>query len=97
MLLAEHRVLALERLQPLDLASRTRVDPPRSPPQHPLARLFPPPREHERMDIQSVGHRLHLHPGHTAELHRRQLEVHTVAVNLLRASRSAHSTPPSVS
>src|SRR5688500_10932549 len=49
------------------------------------------------MDIQGLGHRLHLHPGHVAELHRGQLELDAVAVNRLRSNRFGHSTPPSVS
>ena len=63
MLLAQHRVLTLERLQPLELAPRPRSDPWGPPPQHPVARLLPPPREHDGMNIQGLGRRLHLHPG----------------------------------
>src|SRR4029450_2300708 len=99
MLLPEYRVLALERLQSLDL---TRTPPfhntsPRSAFEDPLPCFFPPPRQHEGVDVQRVGNRLDLHPRHPAELHRRQLEFHAVAMHLLRANRPAHSTPPSVS
>src|SRR5215813_2055639 len=99
MLLPEHRVLAPERLQPLDLTSTPPFhDPPPSPAfEDPLPRFLPPARQHEGMDVQRVGDRLDLHPWHPAEFHRRQLELHTVAMHLLRANRPAHSTPPSVS
>src|SRR5574341_143675 len=99
MLLAEHRVLPLERLQPLDLPAAPPFNdpPPGSALEDPVPRFFSPARQHEGMDIQGIGYRLHLHPRHPAELHRRQLEVHAVAMNLLRADRPTHSTPPSVS
>src|SRR5205814_8704765 len=98
MLLAEHRVLALERLQPLDLprAPPFHDTPPRSALEDPVPRFFPPARQHEGVDIQRVGDRLHLHARHATELHRGQLELDAIAVNLLGA-RSTHSTPPSVS
>ena len=98
MLLTEHRVLALERLQPLDLTGLPPFHhaPPRSALEDPVPRLFPPAGEHEGVDVQRVGDRLHLYPGHPAELHRRQLEFHAVAMHLLEAWL-AHSTPPSVS
>jgi hypothetical protein len=49
MLLTEHRVLALERLQPLDLTGLPPFHhaPPRSALEDPVPRLFPPAGEHE--------------------------------------------------
>ncbi len=81
MLLAEHRVLPLKRLEPLDL--------PGPPPFHdasscsaledPVPHFLPPPGQHEGVDVQRVGDRLHLHTRHAAELHRRQLELGAIA------------------
>jgi len=61
-----------------------------------VTHFLAPPRQHEGVDVECVGDRLNLHPGHAAKLHRRELELDAVAVDLLRAG-SAHSTPPSVS
>src|SRR5712692_5554760 len=99
MLLAEHRVLTLEGLQALDLTSTPPLDDasPGSALQEPAARLLSPAREHEGVNVQRVGDRLDLHPRHAAQLHGRQLELHTVALNLLRPDWSTHLTPPSVS
>src|SRR5437867_7091087 len=98
MFLAEHRVLALERLQPLDLTSAPPFHdaPPRSASEDPVPCFFPPARQHEGVDVQRVVDRLHLHARHATELHRGHLELDAIEVNLLRA-RSTHSTPPSVS
>src|SRR5262249_15845133 len=99
MLLPEHRVLALERLQPLDLTSTPPFhDPPPSPAfEDPLPRFLPPARQHEGIHVQRVSDRLALHPSHPPTFRRRSLGLHTVAMHLLRANRPAHSTPPSVS
>ena len=98
MLLAEHRVLALERLQPLDLTSA----PPfhdarlRSTLEDSVPRFFPPAGQHEGMEVEGVGYCLHLDPRQVAQLHGRQLEFNAVAMNLPEAWLT-HSTPPSVS
>src|SRR5919197_2305860 len=99
MLLLQQRVLTLEDLQPLDLARRPRrtVDSLHSAPEVPVTGLLPPAREHEGMDVQGIGDRLHLHPRHAAQLHGHQLELNNVVVHLPRTERSAHQTPPSVS
>src|SRR5215468_1801409 len=99
MLLPEHRVLPLEGLQAFDLTGTSPVhDAPRgSTLEDPVPSFLPPPRQHDGMDVQGVGHRLHLHPRHAAQLHGRHLELDTVAMNLLRPDPSTHLTPPSVS
>lgn len=99
MLLAEHRVLTLEALQALDFPGAPPLHdaPPGSALEDPVPRFFPPTRQHEGVDVQRIGDRLDLHARHVAELHRRQLELDAIAVHLLRANRSAHQTPPSVS
>lgn len=65
MRLPEHRVLPLEPLQPPDLARAPPVAyTPRCPaPEGPLACFLPPPRQHEGMNLQGIGHCLYLHPG----------------------------------
>lgn len=99
MLLAEHHVLALERLQAPDLAGAPPLDdaPPGSAPEEPVARFLPPARQHEGVDVQRVGDRLDLHPEHATELHRRQLELDAVVVNLPRTDRSPHPDTSRVS
>src|SRR5688572_18343157 len=87
----EHRVLALERLELLDLARPPRFDRAALWPalEDAITHFLAPPRQHEGVDVEGVGDRLHLHPGHAAKLHRRELELHTVTVDLLRTG-SAH-------
>jgi hypothetical protein len=64
MLLAQQRVGALHRLQPPDLANRRlRQGRPRSsdgPTQYAIPCLFAPPRQHERVNVEGLGHCLHL-------------------------------------
>src|SRR5256885_1324559 len=87
---------ALELLQPTDLARRRHVDRrPMLPPQLPLAHLLPPPREHERVNVEGRGNRLHLYPALPTQPHGGELELRTVFLNLLR-TRPGHSTLPSV-
>jgi len=65
MLGLEHRMFPLEGLQPLDLTYTAGVDLNSfgSPAQKTLAGFLPPARQHEGMDIQGLGHGLHLDPG----------------------------------
>src|SRR5213595_909413 len=80
----------LELLQPADLAWRRHVDRrPALPPQPPLAHRLPPPREHERVNVERGGDRLHLHPALSTQPHGGELELRTVFLNLLR-TRSWH-------
>jgi hypothetical protein len=97
-LLLEHRVFAVEDLELLDLARRSRGEGhgSGSTSDDAVAHLFAPPRQHEGMDVESIGHGLNLHARHAAQLHRRQLEFNAVAMHLSEAWL-AHATPPSVS
>src|SRR5437588_887838 len=84
----------LELLQPADLAWRCYMD--RGPalsPQLPLAHRLPPPREHERVNVERGGHRLDLHPTLPTQPDGGGLELHTVFLNLLR-TRSWHRHLP---
>src|SRR5215470_3211468 len=98
MLFLEQRVIAFESLQSLELARRSRWQVPTPYPPRDLSvlEIRPPPREHEGMDVEGVGHGLDLDPRHMAELHSRQLELGAVAMDLPQAWL-AHVTPPSVS
>lgn len=59
MLLAQERVLALQRLQLRNLARRTGSGRFRqAPSQSPIADVLPPSGQHERMDAERRGHRL---------------------------------------
>src|SRR5881296_4160579 len=76
---------ALERLEATDLACWGHLHgrcP--APAQHSVAHGLPPPRQHERMNVEGRGHRLHLHPPLTTQPHRSELELRTVFLNLLR-------------
>src|SRR6266571_8849860 len=85
MLLLQERMRALELLQPADLAWRGHVDRgPALPPQPPLTHGLPPPREHERVNVERGGDRLDLHPPLPTQPHRGELELRTVFLNLLR-------------
>src|SRR5262245_23735440 len=93
-------MLAFQRLKPPDraLAWSSGRAPDRLTclrPQTPFPELLPPPRQHERVDVERVGDRLHLDPWPMTQLHRRALELDPVLLRLLRA-RSAHLTPPLV-
>ncbi len=98
MLLLQESVLALQLLQSLDLTFARHLASPRFGLQAPgseasLTELLPPAGKHERVDVERIGHGLHLDPGPMTELHRRALELDSVLLRLLRA-RSAHPTPP---
>src|SRR6266568_1370382 len=84
MLLLQKRMGALERLEPSDLPWRGHLHRHPLPAQDPIAHGLPPPRQHERMNVERCGHRLHLHPALPAEAHRGQLELRTVFLDLLR-------------
>src|SRR2546430_7322074 len=59
---------ALERLEATDLACWGHLHgrcP--APAQHSVAHGLPPPRQHERMNVEGRGHRLHLHPPLTTQ------------------------------
>src|SRR5262245_40652000 len=98
MLLLQQPVLALQLLQPADLSNARSLRPSwrhlRDPrPQTPFTKLLTPLRQHERVDVERLGHRLDLNPRSMTQLHRRSLELHSVPRRLLR-SCSRHPTPP---
>jgi hypothetical protein len=97
-LFLQQRVLALKRLELLELPRRSRGDvyPSRTAPEDAVAHFLAPARQHERMDVEGIGDGLHLDPRHVAQLHGRQFEFNAVAMNLL-GPWLAHATPPSVS
>src|SRR5256885_10183726 len=68
----------LKRLESADLARRWHLHRHPLPAEHPVARGLPPPRQHEWMNIECRGHRLHLHPSLTTQPHRREFELRTV-------------------
>ena len=82
MLLLEERVRVLKRLQLFDLpdGSRRRCWS-TAPPQDSVARILPPLRQHERVDLERRGNGLHLHPRLLTEPDRGQLELVGVATN----------------
>src|SRR5437867_9668230 len=75
---------ALKRLKPADLPWRGQLHGHSLPAEDPVTHFLPPPRQHERMNVERGGHRLHLHPALPAEAHRGQLELRTVFLDLLR-------------
>jgi hypothetical protein len=62
MLLLQQRVRTLKRLQALELSHLGWLHRrfPTRPSELAVAHFFAPPRQHERMNIQGVGHGLHL-------------------------------------
>src|SRR5439155_1439781 len=71
MLLLQKRMGALERLEPSDPPRRRQPHHGHAlPAQHAVPRLLPPPRQHERMNVERGGDRLHPHPTLPAEAHR---------------------------
>src|SRR6266853_4068336 len=84
MLLLQERMGALEGLEPADLSRRGQLHRPPLPAEDPVAHCLPPPRQHERVNVERRGHRLHLHPALPAEAHRGELELRTVFLDLLR-------------
>src|SRR2546426_3682182 len=84
MLLLQERMRALERLEPTDLPRRGHLHRPPLPPEDPGAHFLPPPRQHERMNVERGGHRLHLHTTLPTEAHRGQLELGAVFLDFLR-------------
>jgi len=96
MLLLEHRVLPLQCLQSLHLAGGRylhRCGQRYAAPQHAVARFLPPPRQHERVDLQGVGHGLHFDAWQLTELHRLELELQTVPPDF-RSTGSRHGHLP---
>src|SRR6266705_1031329 len=84
MLLLQERMRALERLEPTDLPRRGHLHRPPLPAEDPGAHFLPPPRQHERMNVERGGHRLHLHTTLPTEAHRGQLELGAVFLDFLR-------------
>src|SRR5438034_10468592 len=96
MLLLQKRMVATERLESADLPRRRQAYHGHAlPTQQAVPRLLPPPRQHERMNVERGGDRLHLHPTLPAEAHRSQLKLGTVFLDLLRTG-ARHKTPPVV-
>lgn len=50
-----------------------------------VAHLLAPLRQHERVDAKRFGNVLDQHPALVAQLHRPQLEVNAVSIDLLRS------------
>src|SRR5687768_3970527 len=91
MLLFEECIVALELLEPGDLARRAlRQCLPRAPCQSAVAHILAPLGQHERMDRERRGHRAHLNPRLLTEAHRGQLELVTVLADAAW-SRSRHA------
>jgi len=55
--------------------------------------FLPPPRQHERMDLEHLGNGLHLDAFQLAESHRLELELQTVSTDF-RGTSSGRRTPP---
>jgi len=64
-LFLQQRVLTLQRLELFELARRSRGHhhPPRSAPEHAVSHFLSPARQHEGMDVEGVGDRLHFDSG----------------------------------
>src|SRR6266568_821651 len=76
---------ALELLEPADLSRRGDMDRRSAlPSQTPLTHGLPPPRQHERVNVERRGDRLHLHATLSTQAHSGELELRTVFLNLLR-------------
>src|SRR5436189_2579120 len=76
---------ALERLEATDLACWGHLHgrcP--APAQHSVAHGLPPPRQHERMNVEGRGHRLHLHPPLRLNRTATNLDLRPEFLNFLR-------------
>src|SRR5580765_1589643 len=83
MLLLQQRVRTLKRLQALELPHLRwlyRRHPTR-PSKIAVAHLLAPPRQHEGMNIQGVGHGLHFDALELTQFHRLALEFQAVTMN----------------
>src|SRR6187455_3235190 len=86
MLLSEQRVRSLQRLKPFHVTRRRHfhcLRPRYAPPQHAVSGFLPPPRQHERMNLEGVCDRLDLHALQLTEFHCLELELQAVPMNLL--------------
>ena len=83
MLLLQQRVRTLKRLQALELPHFRWLHRgyPKQPPKIAVAHFFPPPRQHEGMNIQGVGHRLDLDALQLTQFHRLALELQAVTMH----------------
>src|SRR5438132_1022830 len=93
MLLLEQRVRPLQRLIALHRPSWGRPRRPRQrnpPAQDAVARFLPPPRQHERMNLQGVSHGLDLHALQLAQFHRLELEFQTVLTDFHWTDATGH-------
>ena len=98
MLLFEERMRPQEGLKSFHLSRRWRLDPlcqRDATTEHSVPNLFPPARERERVNLESVSDRLNLDSFQLTQLHRLELELQAVALHLLGA-RPRHETPPIV-
>jgi hypothetical protein len=55
-----------------------------------VARFFPPPRQHEGVNFQRVGHGLHFDALQLTELDRLKFELETVSLDFLRTHTTGH-------
>src|SRR5688572_366699 len=83
MLLLQQRVRPLKRLQALELPHLRWLHRgyPTRPPKIAVAHFFAPPRQHEGMNIQGVGHRLDLDALQLTQFHRLALELQAVTMH----------------
>ena len=75
----------VQYLEPLHVARRRSLERRRhhhAPAEHPVARFFPPPRQHERMNLEGVRHGLHLDALQLTQFHGLALELQAVLSNL---------------
>ena len=99
MLLLEHRVFrcsACNRFTWLAGGTVTAFGNATRPRKYAVARFLPPPRQHERVNLQRVGHRLHLDARQLTELHSLEFELQAVLTDFHRTQRRGIQTPPSV-
>lgn len=82
MLLLQQGMGSLQSLQTLHLSQRGDLEGTPFAPQHSIAYLLAPLRQHERMNIQRRCDRLHLNPRLLAQPHRRQFERETLLADL---------------
>src|SRR4249919_3588324 len=96
MLLLELLMRALQGLQSPNLALEPSFRCPflrrRRAREPPFAEFLPPPRQHERVNIQRFSDRLDLNPRSPTQEHRGALERHPVLTRLLRAGSGHRDT-----
>lgn len=93
MLLLEQGVRPLQGLEAFHLTRSRRLDRFRhrdAPAEDAVLGLFPPPRQHERVDLQGVGDGLDLHAFQLTEFDRLEFELQAVLSDLRRPETTRH-------